>query len=82
LDRIAKSEDYRQHLKPLLEAQFNNKWLSPEQFPTLKEFHKAYVEVQKRAEAYKEVRDVIEAAETNIINVTKQLNEPEKNFEL
>src|SRR3990167_86035 len=78
LNRICQSEDYRLHLKPILEAQFHNKWLAPEQFPSLKEFHKAYVEVQKRAEAYKEVRDLIETAEVNIINVTKQMNSPEK----
>lgn len=60
-------------------AQFQNKWLSPDErdkegkviYPTFESFHKAYSEAYGRARSYKDIFDLIEGAENEVLRITK-----------
>lgn len=66
----------------MLEAQFQNKWLDPAQFKTLKEFHKAYSESFGRAMAYKEIADKLDKAKATYQEIKKKIDSPTKSYEL
>ena len=80
LNRIRESEDYQQHLKPILEAAQLNKWLDPNQldkqgqplFPTVKEFHKVYTEAYGRAKAFEELQIMIDGSQKILENLSEQ----------
>ena len=78
LSRINKSQDYLQHLKPELETAFTNKWPDPSQ----KDFDRKYVIEFARANAYKEIFNKLATADHMIEAITKQIAEPEKNYEI
>ena len=90
LNRIAHSQDYQKFLKPILENAFHNSWMDPNQldkngrplFPTHEAFHKAYTEQYGRAVAYKELYNMLDGAGAVLENVAKQINNPDKNYEL
>ena len=62
LDRISKLQEYQEHLRPILINAQQNKWLEPEKFKTLDQFHKAYSEVYGRAKAFGEIQTMIDGA--------------------
>lgn len=90
LNRIFHSKDYQEYLKPILEGAFYNSWLNPNEldkegrplFPTQEAFHKAYTEQYGRAIAYKELFNLLAGAGSVLENLSKQINNPEKNYEL
>jgi len=78
LNRIAKTQDYQEYLKPILEQAQINKWPDPVQ----ENFSKIYRVEYGRALAFKEIQNILETAEAMIINLTKQINDPDKNYEI
>lgn len=48
----------------------------------MEQFHRAYNEAFQKAKAFQEIHDILSMAETTIQNITKQLNEPKKNYEI
>ena len=88
LHRISQSKDYTEYLKPILEAAFQNTWMNPNEltdsgepkFPNYESFHKAYTEQYGRAIAYKELYNMLSGAGAVLENLTKQINNPEKNY--
>jgi hypothetical protein len=77
-NRICKSEDYLLYLKPLLQQALNNKWPDPAQ----QDFDKKYIIEYSRAKAYEEIFNLMELAEGMIKNLRKQMDEPERNYEI
>jgi hypothetical protein len=80
LHRISQSTEYQEYLKPLLQEQFQNKWLDPAQFNSLEEFHKAYSEAWGRAQAYKEIYNMLESAGKVAQNMAEQIKSPQKDY--
>lgn len=79
LNRLCKSTDYQQHLKPYLQQAFSNKWIDPSQFKTLGEFHKSYTENFGKATAFQEIIDLLDSAELAEQQTQALLNKPEIN---
>lgn len=80
LYRLSQTKEYQEYLKPILEEQFQNKWLDPAQFKTLEEFHKAYSEAYGRAQAYKEIFNFIASSGKVAQNIADQIKNPEKSY--
>ena len=77
-NRISKTEDYLKYLKPLLEQAQVNKWPDPAQ----ENFSRIYPVEYGRATAYKEIQMLMESAEAMIQNISKQIKDPTKNYEI
>jgi hypothetical protein len=77
-NRICHSQDYQEYLKPLLLSALNNKWPDPAQ----DDFDKKYIIEYSRAKAFEEIFSLMETAEPMIKNLTKQISDPQKNYEL
>lgn len=77
-NRMSHSQDYLEYLKPLLNQALHNKWPDPAQ----EDFDKKYIIEYSRAMAYKEIYDIMETAEAMIKNLTKQIKDPQKNYEI
>jgi hypothetical protein len=77
LARIAQSEDYLNHLKPLLSDAFNNKWLDPASSTNYQDFHKQYTELYGRAMAYQELYNTLENSKAMVVKVSEQVNSKE-----
>ena len=80
LERISKSQDYQEYLKPILESAVKNKWLDPSEFKSLEEFHKAYSESFGRASAFRELMMILDNAGTMARNISEQMSKPKKNY--
>jgi ribosome-binding ATPase YchF (GTP1/OBG family) len=77
-NRLAQSQDYLQYLKPVLQQALTNKWPDPLQT----NFGDAYKVEYARAKAFEEIINIMASAESMIKNLVKQLEEPEKNYEI
>ena len=77
-NRLQGNPDYQLHLKPLLESAFNNKWPDPAQ----EDFDRKYIIDFARAKAFMEIYILLETSKTMIENIRKQMNQPEKNYEI
>lgn len=82
LNRIFSTKDYQLYLKPILEGAFTNIWPDPTKASSYEEFHKQYSEQYGRAMAYKEIFSMLEGAGRVLENLTKQVNDPDKNYAL
>jgi hypothetical protein len=77
-NRLCHLKDYQDYLKPLLEQARLNKWPDPLQ----DKFEDVYKVEYGRATAYKEIQMLMDTAEGMIKNITKQMKDPEKNYEI
>jgi hypothetical protein len=59
-----------------LQSALNNKWPDPAQ----DDFDKKYIIEYSRAKAYEEVFNLMELAEKMIVNLRKQISDPDKNY--
>jgi hypothetical protein len=82
LHRICQMEEYRLHLKPILEEAFKNKWPDPSQSKSTKEFHKQYTEQYGKAMAFRELFNMIEGAEKLANNLTQEMAKPKSSYGL
>lgn len=78
LNRINKSVDYQTYLKPILEQAINNKWPDPAQ----EDFDRKYIIDYSRAKAFQELYETLARAESAIKALSKQVKEPDKNYEI
>jgi hypothetical protein len=78
LNLLSHNQEYRTYLKPLLQAAFHNKWPDPAQ----EDFDRKYIIEFSRAKAYEEIYNMLEMAETMIKSLTKQMKDPQKNYEI
>lgn len=72
LNRLSKSPEYLEYLKPILEQAFNNLWPDPAESETVEGFFKQYTEQYGRAMAYKEIFNILSNASAVVINLSKQ----------
>jgi hypothetical protein len=56
----------------------HNKWPDPSQ----EDFDRKYIIEFSRAKAYEEIYNMLEMAEEMIKNLSKQIKDPQKNYEL
>jgi len=61
-----------------LEQALNNKWPDPAQ----EDFDRKYIIEYSRAKAFQEIYETLERAEATIKVLTKQIKEPDKNYEI
>jgi len=80
LGAICKLPEYQNHLKPILQEAFQNKWPDPTQAKGTKEFHKQYTEQYGRAMAYKELFNMIEGGESMAKTMAEQIASPKKTY--
>jgi len=78
LNLLAHNQEYQTYLKPLLQQAFHNKWPDPAQ----EDFDRKYIIEFSRAKAYEEIYNMLEMAEEMIKNLTKQMKDPQKNYEI
>lgn len=82
LHRLSSSSDYQNYLKPILQEAFQNKWPDPTQAKTPEEFHKQYTEAYGRSMAYMEIFNLLANAGSVAQNLSKQLKNPDRNYEI
>jgi len=80
LDRISQLSEWKNYLKPVLQAQLNNKWLDPAEFSDNETFIKAYNEVYARARAFQEVILKIDGASNRISDIKTRMESLTKNY--
>lgn len=80
LSNLSKNKDYQQFLKPILREAFSNLWPDPSRAHSFEEFFKQYSEQYGRAIAYKEIYNMLESAETMVVNLSEQIKKPKKDY--
>lgn len=80
LSRLAESEEFQRHLKPILQAATLNKWIDPSTFPDREKFFEAYQYNRAKASVYSDLISFLESQKARATKLSEKAKSGDKQY--
>lgn len=80
LSRLADSEEFQRHLKPILEAATVNKWIDPSTFPDKEKFFEAYEYNRAKASVYSDLIAFLQSQKARAEKLSEKVKSGRKEY--